>query len=169
MTKSSKILLTMLTILCSVSLLTSPALARTHAHASHASHVTHNSMHKAENHADTHSSHSNVGHEKTTTVNHTFAKHNLRQSLQRAYHKQYVITNPALWASMAHHNRLTDSHVKNVDYLQGYKLGYQMAKQDVKQHTRIHQNLTSKRESSHNNNWQNGYYAGYSDGASRFK
>lgn len=157
----------MLTILCGVSSLTSPALARTHAHTSHASHMTHNSTHATENHANTQPSHSNVEHAKVNTTSRTFAKHNLRQSLQRAYHEQHIITNPALWALMAHHNRLTDSHVKNADYLQGYKLGYQIAKQDVKKHTRIHQNLTSKQESTHNNNWQNGYYAGYSDGASR--
>lgn len=128
----------MLTILCGVSSLTSPALARAHAHASHASHMTHNSIHTTRNHAARHPSHSNIEHEKTSTASRTFAEHNLRQSLQRAYHKQHVITNPALWVLMAHHNRLTDSHVKNADYLQGYKLGYQMAKQDVKQHTRIH-------------------------------
>lgn len=107
MLKNSKTLLTALTTLCSVSLLTSPVLARVHT--SRASHMAHNSTHATENHTNTHSSHSNVEHEKTSTANHTFAKHNLRQSLQRAYHKQHVITNPALWALMTHHNRLTDS------------------------------------------------------------
>ena len=164
MTKHSKLLLTSLTMLCSISLISPPALAKTHSHHSHSNHATYKIVHTAVKHLSTHQNR-----EKAATENHTFAKHNLRQSLQRAYHQQHVITNPSLWALMAHHNRLTSSHVKNADYLQGYKLGYQMAKQDVKKHSRFHQNLTNKQESSHNNNWQDGYYAGYSDGASRLK
>lgn len=105
MTIKLKTLLTAGMILFSVNLTPSPALARTHT--SHASHLTHSLEH-----TDAHESQSNTEREKTVTTNHTFDKHNLRQSLQHAYHKQHVITNPALWILMAHHNRLTDSHVK---------------------------------------------------------